>query len=106
MIPLIDHLRALLGSNSLSTDEPLLAAADSRAAKLPREQGVLHCKAIQDAVNELAGSSPSRFDTRAAYYLGLQVGWRVAQSSVILGHRADAASGTIRAPFFHPRRPS
>jgi len=80
MIPLIDHLRALLGSNSLSADEPLLAAADSRAAKLPREHGVLHCKAIQDAVNELAGSSPSKFDaTRAAYYLGLQVGWRVAQ---------------------------
>lgn len=44
MIPLIDHLRALLGSNSLSGDEPLLTAADSRAAKLLREHGVLHCK--------------------------------------------------------------
>jgi hypothetical protein len=54
MIPLIDHLRALLGSNSLSSDEPLLTAADSRAAKLPREHGVLHCKAVQDAINELA----------------------------------------------------
>jgi hypothetical protein len=80
MIPLLDHLRALLGSNSLSADEPLLTAADSRAAKLPREHGVLHCKAVQDAINELAESSPSKFDaTRAAYYLGLQVGWRVAQ---------------------------
>jgi hypothetical protein len=80
MIPLTEHLRALLGSNCLSTDEPLLTAADSRAAKLPREHGVLHCKAVQDAINELAGSSPCKFDaTRAAYYLGLQVGWRVAQ---------------------------
>jgi hypothetical protein len=80
MIPLIDHLRALLGSNSLSLDEPLLTAADARAARLPREHGVLHCKAVQDAIDELGGASSSKFDaTRAAYYLGLQVGWRVAQ---------------------------
>src|SRR5262245_61106901 len=35
---------------------------------LSREDGVLHCKAIQDAVNELAGSSlsnPSKFDALA-----------------------------------------
>ena len=80
MIPLTDHLRALMGSNSLSGDEPLLAAADSRAAKLPREHGVLHSKAVQDAIGELTESSPSKFDaTRAAYYLGLQFGWRAAQ---------------------------
>jgi hypothetical protein len=80
MTPLVDHLRALLGSNSLAADASLLAAADARAAKLPREYGVLHSPAVQDAIRELAASDRCACEnTRAAYYLGLQVGWRVAQ---------------------------
>ncbi len=81
MTPLLDHLRALLGSKSLAEDEPLLTAADARAAKLPREHGVPHSRAVQDTIDELArSSSPCKFDSaRAAYYLGLQVGWRAAQ---------------------------
>ena len=83
MTALIDHLRALLGANSLATEASLLTAADSRAARLPREHGVLHSKAVQDAVNELVTSSASNASAsdvaRAAYYLGLQVGWRAAQ---------------------------
>ncbi len=80
MTPLIDHLRALLGNNSLASDMSLLAAADARAAKLPREHGVLHSQAVHDAIRDLTASHTCACeDTRAAYYLGLQVGWRVAQ---------------------------
>jgi hypothetical protein len=79
MTTLIDHLRALLGSQSLATETPLLTAADARAARLPREHGVLHSKAVQDAIDELSASSTSPSEaTRAAYYLGLQIGWRGA----------------------------
>lgn len=80
MTTLIDHLRALLGSNTLAADVSLLSAADARASRLPREHGVLHSKAVQDAIADLAMSPGCSNDlTRAAYYLGLQVGWRVAQ---------------------------
>lgn len=80
MITLIDHLRALLGGNSLATEIALLTAADARASRLPREHGVLYSEAVHDAIGELTHPGPCSRDTaRCAYYLGLQVGWRVAQ---------------------------
>ncbi len=81
MTTLIEHLLVLLGSNTLAADVSLLTAADARAAKLPREHGILYSKAVQQAVEELTTSaSTGESDaTRAAYYLGLQVGWRIAQ---------------------------
>jgi len=80
MTTLIDHLLVLLGSNALADDVSLLTAADAKAAKLPREHGVLHSSAVQHAVEELTASATAASDgTRAAYYLGLQVGWRIAQ---------------------------
>ena len=55
-------------------------AADARAARLPRMYGVLHGDAVQAAIDDLTGPDPFPHDaTRAAYYLGLQVGWRAAQ---------------------------
>jgi hypothetical protein len=77
---LIDCLRAMLGGNALTSEIPLLTAAEARAAKLPREHGVLYSDAVEEAIDEIADPGPcSRDATRAAYYLGLQVGWRVAQ---------------------------
>lgn len=80
MTSLLDHLRALLGGYALGSEVALLTAADARAARLPRTYGVLHSDAIQGAIDEIAGFEPAPRDlTRAAYYLGLQVGWRAAQ---------------------------
>ena len=80
MTTLIDHLRALLGGNSLATEIALLTAADARASRLPREHGVLYSDAIHAAIDELTHPGPCSRDTaRSAYYLGLQVGWRAAQ---------------------------
>jgi hypothetical protein len=79
MTTVIDHLRALLGGKSLAADLSLLTAADSRAARLPREHGVLYSDAVQEAIGELAHPGQClRDEARAAYYLGLQVGWRAA----------------------------
>jgi hypothetical protein len=58
MVPLIDHLRALLGSNSLSGDEPLRTAADSRAAKLPREHGVCTARPCRMRLPNWPGPRP------------------------------------------------
>jgi hypothetical protein len=78
MTTLVDHLRTLLGGSSLAADIPLLTAADARAATVPRRCGVLYSETVQGAIDQLA--VPHSGDTaRAAYYLGLQVGWRVAQ---------------------------
>ena len=80
MTTLIDHLRALLGGKSLTTELSLLTSADARAAKLPSEHGVLYSEAVHDAIDQLTHLGPcSRETARSAYYLGLQVGWRVAQ---------------------------
>jgi hypothetical protein len=53
MTTLIDHLRALLGGNSLATEIALLTAADARASRLTREHGVLYSDAIHAAIDEL-----------------------------------------------------
>jgi len=80
MTTLIDHLRALLGGYVLTREIALLTAADSRAARLPRTYGVLYSDAVQEAIDEISDpESCARDMTRAAYYLGLQVGWRAAQ---------------------------
>jgi hypothetical protein len=80
MTPLIDHLRALLGGALLAKEAALLATADMRAAKLVRTHGVLHSKAVDEAIREMTPPEPRGCDeTRAAYYLGLQTGWRAAQ---------------------------
>jgi hypothetical protein len=76
---LLDQLRVLFGGASIAAEIPLLTAADSRAAKLPREHGVLYSDAVRDAIDQLADPGPCPRDVaRAAYYLGLQVGWRAA----------------------------
>jgi hypothetical protein len=80
MTPLIDCLRALLGGIFLTTELPLLMAADARAAKLSREHGVLFSDATRSAIDELTQPGPCACEqVRSAYYLGLQVGWRTAQ---------------------------
>jgi hypothetical protein len=58
MITLIDHLRALLGANSLATEIALLTAADARASRLPRKHGVLYSDAVYDAIDELTHPGP------------------------------------------------
>lgn len=79
MTTLIDHLRALLGEEALSNDIALLSATDARAARLPRHYGVLYSNGVQEAIDQLAHPGPCAGDSsRPAYYLGLQVGWRVA----------------------------
>lgn len=80
MTTLLDHLRACLGEETLATDMSLLMATDARAARLPRHHGVLYSPAVDAAIAQL--SQPEvRTDAavRSAYYLGLHVGWRVAQ---------------------------
>jgi hypothetical protein len=80
MTPLIDCLRAFLGGISLAEELPLLTAADARAAKVLREHGVLYCGAVRSAIDDLAPPGPCASEqVRAAYYLGLQTGWRTAQ---------------------------
>jgi hypothetical protein len=79
MTTLIDHLRVLLGEESLSNDVALLTATDARAARLPRLYGVLYSDAVQEAIDQLAQPGSCTCDSnRSAYYLGLHVGWRVA----------------------------
>lgn len=79
MTTLIDHLRVLLGEEALSNDIALLTATDGRAARLPRHHGVLYSNAVQEAIDQLAHPEACAGDSsRSAYYLGLQVGWRVA----------------------------
>ncbi len=58
MTTLIDHLRALLGGNSLATEIALLTAADARASRLPREHGVLYSDGVHDAIDELTHPGP------------------------------------------------
>jgi hypothetical protein len=80
MTPLIDYLRALLGSMLLAKEVALLEVADMRAAKLVRTHGVLHSKAVDEAIREMTRPEQGACDeTRAAYYLGLQTGWCAAQ---------------------------
>jgi hypothetical protein len=80
MTPLIDYLRALLGGALLAKEVALLEAADMRAAKLVRTHGVLHSKAVDEAIRDMTRPEPCAcHETRAAYYLGLQTGWRAAQ---------------------------
>jgi hypothetical protein len=68
-----------VGGKSFAEDLPLLTAADARAARLPREHGVLYSEAVQEAIVELAPPGPCQpGEVRAAYYLGLQIGWRAA----------------------------
>lgn len=77
MTPLCEHLRALLGKDALATEIALLTAAEARAANLPRHHGVLYSEAVQEEIDELDAGADSAI--RSAYYLGLQIGWRVAQ---------------------------
>lgn len=82
MTPLCEHLCALLGNEALASEIGLLTAADARAAKLPRHHGVLYSGAVQAEIAQLASGTPApdiAQSSRSAYYLGLQVGWRVAQ---------------------------
>jgi len=79
MTPLVDCLTALVGGSQLTSDLPLLTAADARAAKLPREHGVLYGDAVLETIEQLSTPGPCVRDSlRAAYYLGLQIGWRTA----------------------------
>jgi hypothetical protein len=79
MTPLCEHLRALLGEQALAQDIALLTAAEARAARLPRHHGVLFSPAVQEQIDLLDPGPGSPDTSRSAYYLGLQVGWRVAQ---------------------------
>jgi len=82
MTTLSDHLRALLGAAALADDAALLMATDAVAAKLLRHHGVLYSREAREALNLLAQPTPdlsTETTGRSAYYLGLQVGWRVAQ---------------------------
>jgi hypothetical protein len=79
MKPLVDCLAAFVGGSTLTNDLPLLTAADARAAKLPREHGVLYGDAVLEAIEQLSIAGPCTRDSfKAAYYLGLQIGWRTA----------------------------
>lgn len=79
MTALCEHLRALLGGQALANDIALLTAVEARAAQLPRHHGVLFSPAVQEQIDLLAQGPGSLDASRSAYYLGLQVGWRVAQ---------------------------
>lgn len=79
MTPLVDQLRALVGVETLREDEELLTAADTHAEQLVRAHGVLHSAAVQEAVDNMCDSqSCVKRRRRVPYYIGVQVGWRVA----------------------------
>lgn len=79
MTPLIDQLRALVGAETLGEDEDLLATGDTYAEKLAHSHGVLHSPAVQDAVDDMCASQTCvKRRRKVPYYIGLQVGWRVA----------------------------
>jgi hypothetical protein len=80
MTTLNEHLHAQLGDQALTSEASLLSATDARAARLPRHHGVLYSDAVRDAIDQLADPAACAGDmARSAYYLGLQIGWRVAQ---------------------------
>lgn len=80
MKSLSDAIRALMGAHAVSADAPLLTAAEARTAKLIREHGVLYTEAVEDEIASLVSSGTwTHEQRRAAYYLGLQAGWRAAQ---------------------------
>src|SRR5262249_54103670 len=79
MTLLCEHLRALLGNEAIAAEIALLTAAEARAAKLPRHHGVLYSEAVKDEIDQLDSGPTATTTSRSAYYLGLQVGWRVAQ---------------------------
>jgi hypothetical protein len=80
MIPLIDYLRTLIGGALVASEAALLGTADMHAARLVRMHGVMHSKAVDEAVREMTlPEQCACAETHAAYYLGLQVGWRAAQ---------------------------
>ncbi len=80
MTTLLDHLRAWFGEDALAAEMPLLVATDAQAARLPRHHGVLFSPAVSSAISQLTPPEPGTdAAVQSAYYLGLQVGWRVAQ---------------------------
>ncbi len=79
MKPLLEVLSAVLGGQALQ-DGPILMAADAKASHTAKQSGLLYGDLIRDAIDDLADPGPHSCDTiRAAYYLGLQMGWRAAQ---------------------------
>ena len=78
-MPLLDALRTVLGA-SCASEASILDGADARAKKVIKEHGLLYSPGIEAEIDSLATSGPCcRAEKRAAYYLGLQLGWRAAQ---------------------------
>lgn len=79
MMQLLQALQTLLGA-SCTTEAAVLDAADRRAARVIREHGLLYSPGIAAEIRGLATSGPCvQSEQHAAYYLGLQLGWRAAQ---------------------------
>lgn len=77
-MPLLDALRALLGAKQLATEANILSATDARSSKLLKDNGLIFSNAVQTEIETLV--EPGVCSTeRAAYYLGVQMGWRAAQ---------------------------
>jgi hypothetical protein len=78
--PLADVLSALLGRAAIENDMSILMATDARAARAIKAAGILYSDAMRDEIDALANPGPCSADAvRAAYYFGLQIGWRAAQ---------------------------
>ncbi len=85
---LLDVLRALVGAARCADDADVLMLTEARGRKLLNENGVLYGDRVQAEIGVIAAPRvwPSEeirtahyTGVRAAYYLGLQIGWRAAQ---------------------------
>jgi len=85
---LLDVLRALVGAMRCAGDADVLMLTEARARKLLNENGVLYGDRVQAEIDVIAVPRPWPGEeirtahyagVRAAYYLGLQIGWRAAQ---------------------------
>jgi hypothetical protein len=76
---LLEALRTLLGA-SCASEANILTVADARAKRIIKEHGLVYSPGIEAEIDNLATSGPCcNAEKRAAYYLGLQLGWRAAQ---------------------------
>lgn len=77
-MPILDFLRVLLGGPDSAYDAAVLAATDARAKQLLKENGLRFSDAVKREIDALSGGPCERERLRAAYYLGVQVGYRTA----------------------------
>jgi hypothetical protein len=78
-MPILDFLRVLLGGTDAAQDAAILSATDARAKQLLKDNGLRYSEAVKQEIDAICDGPCRRDQLCVSYYLGVQMGYRVAK---------------------------